>query len=37
MTKFGSPRQQEALLAIGWVIFLGTPIWVITSPVNVSV
>ena len=36
-TKFGSPRQQEALLAIGWVIFLGTTIWVLTSPVNVSV
>ena len=36
-TKLGAQRQQEALLAIGWVIFLGTAIWVITSPVNVTV
>lgn len=36
-TKLGSQRQQEALLAIGWVIFLSTAIWVATSPVNVVV
>jgi hypothetical protein len=36
-TKVGSLRQQEALLAIGWVIFLSTAIWVSTSPVNVVV
>jgi hypothetical protein len=36
-TKLGSQRQQQALLAIGWVIFLATAIWVLTSPVNVSV
>jgi len=33
----GSLRQQEVLLAIGWALFLGTVIWVATSPVSVSV
>jgi len=33
----GSVRQQEVLLGIGWVLFLGTVIWIATSPVSLSV
>jgi len=33
----GSLRQQEALLAIGWALLLGTVIWIATSPVSFSV
>jgi hypothetical protein len=36
-TKVGTLRQQEALLAVGWVMFLANAIWVATSPVNVAV
>jgi hypothetical protein len=36
-TKVGGLRQQEALLLIGWIIFLGTAVWIATSPVSVSV
>jgi hypothetical protein len=35
-TKLHSLRQREALLALGWVIFLGTTIWLVTSPVQAS-
>jgi hypothetical protein len=33
----GSLRQQQVLLGIGWAIFLGTAIWIATSPVSFSV
>jgi hypothetical protein len=36
-TKLHSLRQREVLLALGWTIFLGTAIWVATSPINFSV
>jgi hypothetical protein len=36
-TKVHSLRQREVLLALGWTIFLGTAIWVATSPINFSV
>jgi hypothetical protein len=36
-TKLHRLRQREALLALGWLIFLGTVIWLITSPVQISV
>ena len=36
-TKLHSLRQREVLLAIGWVIFLGTAVWIATSPVSFSV
>jgi len=36
-TKLRSLRQREVLLALGWAIFLGTAIWVATSPINFSV
>jgi len=34
-TKLHAPRQREALLALGWLIFVGTAIWIVTSPVEV--
>ena len=36
-TKLHRLRQREGLLALGWLIFLGTVIWLITSPVQISV
>src|SRR5262249_49187547 len=33
-TKVRSLRQREVLLAVGWLIFLGTAVWVATSPVS---
>jgi hypothetical protein len=33
-TKLHSLGQREALLALGWLMFLGTAIWVIASPVQ---
>ena len=34
-TKLHEERQREALLALGWLIFLGTAIWLGVSPVQV--
>jgi len=34
-TKLREERQREALLVLGWIIFLGTAIWLATSPVSV--
>jgi hypothetical protein len=36
-TKLHSLRQREVLLAIGWAAFLGTTVWIVLSPVTVSV
>jgi hypothetical protein len=36
-TKVPSPRQKEALLVIGGIIFLVTLVWIATSPVSFSV
>jgi len=36
-TKLRALRQREVLLGIGWLILLGTAIWVATSPVTFSV
>jgi hypothetical protein len=36
-TKLSSLSHQAALLAIGWLLFLGTLTWVLTFPVSVSV
>jgi hypothetical protein len=33
-TKLHSLRQREALLTLGWVIFIGTAAWVASSPIN---
>jgi hypothetical protein len=34
-TKLHSLHQREALLALGWLMFVGTAIWLITSPISV--
>jgi hypothetical protein len=34
-TKLHSIGQREALLALGWFIFLGAAVWLIASPVRV--
>ncbi|HVT00586.1 MAG TPA: hypothetical protein VHE08_08730 [Solirubrobacterales bacterium] len=36
-TKLTTPRQRVALLLLGYVLFLGTAIWLATFPVTVSV
>lgn len=36
-TKVKSLGQREALLAMGWLIFLGTAIWLATLPTTVSI
>jgi hypothetical protein len=33
-TKLRSLRQRETLLALGWIIFLGTAVWLATFPVT---
>ena len=35
-TKLRDERQREALLVLGWLVFLGAAIWLGTSPVQVS-
>ncbi len=35
-TKLQTPSTRKALLALGWLIFLGTVIWVATLPVQVT-
>jgi hypothetical protein len=35
--KLTSPRLRVAMLSIGCTVFLGTAIWIATSPVNVTV
>jgi hypothetical protein len=34
-TKLRSLRKQEVLVALGWVVFLGTAAWVATFPVTI--
>jgi hypothetical protein len=36
-TKLHSPKLRIALLLVGCVVFLGTTVWIATSPVSVSV
>jgi hypothetical protein len=36
-TKLRSLGQREVLLALGWIIFLGTAVWLATLPVTFSV
>jgi hypothetical protein len=35
-TKLESPRLRQVTLAVGWVVFAGTAIWMATSPVSIS-
>jgi hypothetical protein len=34
-TKLRSLRKQEVLILLGWVVFLGTAVWVATFPVTI--
>jgi hypothetical protein len=36
-TKLNAPRQRLALLALGYLIFISTTVWVATFPVTISV
>jgi hypothetical protein len=36
-TKLAAPGLRTAMLAVGWVVFLGTAVWVATSPMSVGV
>jgi len=36
-TKLTAPKLRVAMLTIGCVLFLGTAVWIVTSPVSVSV
>ena len=36
-TKLTAPRLRVAMLSIGCVVFLGTAVWIATSPVSVTV
>jgi hypothetical protein len=36
-TKLGTPGLRTAMLAVGWIVFLGAVVWVASSPVSVGV
>jgi hypothetical protein len=36
-TKLPTPRLRRVLVGLGLVVFVGTAIWLATSPVNISV
>jgi hypothetical protein len=36
-TKLAAPGLRTAMLAVGWVVFLGAAVWVATSPMSVGV
>ena len=36
-TKLTAPGLRKAMLAVGYVIFLGAAVWIATSPVSVAV
>ena len=36
-TKLTAPGIRKAMLAVGYIVFLGTAIWIATSPVSVAV
>jgi hypothetical protein len=36
-TKLGSDRLKLITLTLGWALFLGTLVWIVTSPVSVAV
>jgi hypothetical protein len=36
-TKLGTPRARATILALGYLIFLGTAVWIATFPVSVAV
>jgi hypothetical protein len=36
-TKLSTPRLRIALLSIGCLVFLGTLVWIVTSPISLSI
>jgi len=36
-TKLGSLRRREVLLALGWLILVGTLVWIVTQPIRLEV
>ena len=36
-TKLTAPGLRKAMLVVGYVVFLGTAVWIATSPVSVSI
>ena len=36
-TKLTAPGLRKAMLVVGYVIFLGTVVWIATSPISVAV
>lgn len=36
-TKLSAPRQRATVLALGYVLFVGTVAWLVTFPITVSV
>ena len=36
-TKLTAPGLRKTMLAVGWLLFLGTAVWIATSPVSVAV
>jgi predicted phage tail protein len=36
-TKLTAPGLRKAMLVVGYVIFLGTVVWIATSPVSVAI
>jgi hypothetical protein len=36
-TKLGERRFKATILACGWMIFLGTVLWVATFPISISI
>jgi hypothetical protein len=36
-TKLGTPRARAVILGLGYLVFLGTVVWIATFPVTVSV
>ena len=36
-TKLTAPGLRKTMLVVGWLLFLGTAVWIATSPVSVAV
>jgi hypothetical protein len=36
-TKLRTGRQREAILALGYLIFVGTVVWIATLPLAISI
>ncbi len=36
-TKLNAPGLRKTMLAVGWLLFIGTAVWIATSPVSVAV